>query len=162
MKRIRSVIPAMIILALLCTGCPHPLWLPDRNLKALVQEQDVIGTWNLRPESLALLTRDSFKTNASHHYQIHFMTNGVCSFQTVAETFPGATYHDVKGGWKLEHNTTGDSNIKKKNAIKLELSLPTMTRTCYLNFDMRDSALILWNFYGDPDSWEFMEYTKAQ
>ena len=35
----------------------------NRNLKEYVKEQDVVGTWNLQPESIALVVRDGFKTN---------------------------------------------------------------------------------------------------
>ena len=67
---------------------------------------------------------------------------------------------EADGRWKLEHNTTGGSNIHKTNALSLEIKMPEMTDNRYLNFAEQDNKLILWNFYGDPDSWEFLEYER--
>ena len=136
--------------------------MPDRNLKDYVKEQDVVGRWNLQPESLTLLTRDGFQTNSAQQYYVQFLTNGVCAFHSVIDEFQGGTYRDVKGSWKLEHDTTGGSNIKKKSTIQVDLSLPDGRHVRYLNFDRIDGALVLWQFNGDPDSWEFMEYKKAE
>jgi hypothetical protein len=154
--------PLLILLTIICTGCPHPLGMPDRNLKTYVQDQDVVGVWSLQPESLSLLTRDGFKADSSHMYQIQFQADGACSFRSVVDEFSGGTYHDAKGEWKLEHDTTGGSNIEKKNTIEMNLSLPNGRHIQYLNFDKVDGSLVLWQFYGDPDSWEFMEYKKAE
>ena len=68
----------------------------------------------------------------------------------------------MKGKWKLEHDTTGGSNIKKKNTIQIDLAIANGTHTRYLNFAKENETLVLWQFYGDPDSWEFMEYKKTE
>ena len=158
--------PILVALAILCSGCPRPLWLPDRNLREYVHEQEVIGIWNLSAESLDLLTRDGFKTNPSHQYRIQFLPDGVCAFQSVVDIVGDTDvireYYDVKGKWKLEHDTTGNSNIKKKNTLRMALTLPDGEYSYYLNFDKQDGTLVLWDFYGDPDSWEFMEYKRAK
>ena len=152
----------MIVLAGLCVGCPHPVLSPDRNLKEYIQESDIVGEWFLQPASLALLARDGFETNAAYRYNIQFMTNGGCVFQSVVTAFKGGAYFDIAGIWRLEHDTTGGSDIKVKNAIRLELPLPNTTHLSYLHLDKREAALVLWSFYGDPDSWEFMEYKRAE
>lgn len=148
------------MLAVLCSGCPGPL--PDRNLKEYVKEQDVVGRWNFQSESIALVVRDGFKTNPTHQHHIQFLENGTCVFRSVVVVVGGGHYHDVKGKWKLEHNTTGGSNIKKKNTIQIDLAIANGIRTRYLNFNKEDETLVLWQFYGDPDSWEFMEYKKTE
>ena len=158
----KQLSPLLIILTVLCAGCPRPIWLSDPNLKEYVQEPDVVGVWNLQLESLALLARDGFKVNSSQLFSIQFVTNGVCIFQSVADSFKGGVYHDVRGTWSLEHDTTGSSNIKTKNAIRMELPLPNTTSLRYLNFEKRDGRLILWSYYGDPDLNEFMKYKKAE
>ncbi len=160
MKKVTQLNLVLVVLAVLCSGCPWPL--PDRNLKEYVKEQDVVGRWNFQPESIALVVRDGFKTNPTHQYHIQFLKDGTCAFRSVVDEFQGGNYHDVKGKWKLEHDTTGGSNIKKKNTIQIDLSIANGTHTRYLNFDKVDGTLVLWQFYGDPDSWEFMEYKKAE
>lgn len=156
----KQLSPLLIVLALLCTGCPRPLWLPDRNLKEYVTEQDVVGIWSLQPESLALLTRDEFKTNSTYQYNIRFFEDGSCSFHSVIAEFQGGDYCDVKGTWELKHDITGDSNVEKKNTVRIDLLIENKAVVRYLNFDKEDGALVLWQFYGDPDSWEFLEYKK--
>ncbi len=160
MKKVKQLNLVLVVLAVLCSGCPWPL--PDRNLKEYVKEQDVVGRWNFQPESIALVVRDGFKTNPTHQYHIQFLKDGTCAFRSVVDEFQGGNYRDVKGKWKLEHDTTGGSNIKKKNTIQIDLSIANGTHTRYLNFDKVDGTLVLWQFYGDPDSWEFMEYKKAE
>ena len=160
MKKVKQLNLVLVVFAVLCSGCPWPL--PDRNLKEYVKEQDVVGTWNFQPESIALVVRDGFKTNPTHQYHIQFLKDGTCAFRSVVDEFQGGNYRDVKGKWKLEHDTTGGYNIKKKNTIQIDLSIANGTHTRYLNFDKVDGTLVLWQFYGDPDSWEFMEYKKAE
>jgi hypothetical protein len=159
-KKVKQLNLVLVVFAVLCSGCPWPL--PDRNLKEYVKEQDVVGRWNFQPESIALVVRDGFKTNPTHQYHIQFLKDGTCAFRSVVDEFQGGNYRDVKGKWKLEHDTTGGSNIKKKNTIQIDLSIANGTHTRYLNFDKVDGTLVLWQFYGDPDSWEFMEYKKAE
>ena len=160
MKKVKQLNLVLVVFAVLCSGCPWPL--PDRNLKEYVKEQDVVGRWNFQPESIALVVRDGFKTNPTHQYHIQFLKDGTCAFRSVVDEFQAGNYRDVKGKWKLEHDTTGGSNIKKKNTIQIDLSIANGTHTRYLNFDKVDGTLVLWQFYGDPDSWEFMEYKKAE
>jgi hypothetical protein len=141
-------------------GC-HPIYLPDRNLREYVKDTDVVGQWTLTADSLKLLARDGFKMEDTHRYQIAFLGDGTCEFQSVLDSDRGGSYLSARGTWKLEHDTHGDSNEFKKNALRIELKLPTIMHIRHLNFDRKDDKLILWSYYGDPDSWEFMEYTKT-
>ena len=146
-----------LLLVLLLTGCPRPLWLPDRNLKEYLSEQDVVGQWRLTAESLDLLTHDGFKPADSHRYLIALLADGTCRFQTVMpEIGRSAIYQELTGKWKLEHDETNGANTKIKNTLSLEL---TGYSTGFA-FDKKNGALILWTFYGDPDSWQFIEYKK--
>lgn len=140
-------------------GCHAPL--PDRSLKQYVGETDVIGVWELTSDSMKLLARDGYNGPSNQTHHISFLADGTCEFQTVLDGFKGGTHYNAKGKWVLEKDTMGDSNVKVRNAIRMELKLPTTTYLRYLNFDRRKGKLVLWSFYGDPDSWEFMEYENA-
>ena len=150
-----SVCMAMVGVA----GCNAPL--QDRSLTEYVADKDVIGVWTLASNSLALLVRDGLKEPENQTNQIIFHADGTCLFHTVLDDFKSGTHHEATGQWKLEKDTKGDSNVQKKNAVRMELVLPTTTCLKYLNFDRRNGELVLWSFYGDPDSWEFMEYAKT-
>lgn len=146
-----------ILLCLTLTSC-GAYFAPDRNVKETLVDKDVIGTWSMSSNSLTLLVRDGFRAAATNHYFITFSADGTCSFQSV-ESFPGKIRHlSVSGTWKLEHDTQGDSNIKKKNAIYLKLPVEGGRYGKYLNFAREHGVLILWNYHGDPDQWEFIEY----
>ena len=152
-----------IILILSCAilfGCDRSL--PDRSLKEYVSETDVVGKWKLTPESLALLTQFGFKEKPEHKYSIVFHPDGTCEYHTVVGYFEDIAYYEVAGSWELEKDTMGNSNYIKKNALRIEISTPNMDYTRYLNFDKKEGQIILWNYYGDPDSWEFLEYEKIK
>ncbi len=136
--------------------------LPDRNLKETLSDADVVGTWKLTEDSLGLLTRDKFQSAPSHLNTITFRPDGTCTFASVSDEFQGGTYTVVDGTWRLEHDTNGDSNVRKRNAIRMELHpKPNHTEQRYFNFDRDDrKQLKLWNYYGDPDQWEFIEYSR--
>lgn len=152
-----------ILLLFSCVTLLGGCGLPDRNLKEALSDKDVIGTWKLTEDSLRLLTRDKFQTDPSHLYTITFRPDGTCTFASVAVEFQGGSYTVVDGTWRLEHDTNGDSNVRKRNAIRMELHpKPTQTEQRYLNFDRDDRKQIkLWNYYGDPDQWEFIEYSRS-
>ena len=158
----RYRIPALILLAALCTGCPRPLWLPNRNLKSRVERSEVVGKWVLTTNSLGLLTRDGFNANEHSVYMIEFRTDGTLAYQSVLAGFHTGTYQNVQGTWVLQHGTKAHSNIRSKNAIDMTLKTSGGTHSRGLLFDKDKHGIILWEYYGDPDSWEFMEYRKAE
>lgn len=155
-------IPALLLLAALCSGCPRPLWLPDRNLTSRVERSDVVGKWALTTNSLGLLARDGFNADEHSAYTIDFRTDGTLAYQSVLAGFHTGTYLNIQGTWELQHDTKAHSNIRSKNAIEMTLNAPNMTYSRGLLFDKDKHGLILWEYYGDPDSWEFMEYRKAE
>jgi hypothetical protein len=146
-------------LLIILTGCNSPL--RDRHLKEYVTENDIVDQWRLMPASLDLLARDGFKSSNNPQHRIVFHADGTCDFNTVLDDSNGLAYYEVSGKWVLEKDSKGDSNIQCKNALRMELKLPTKTYFKYLNFDRRGKQLILWSFHGDPDSWEFMEYERV-
>ena len=148
-----------LILLALCvalTGCGAD---PDRNVKETLFEKDVVGTWKMSTNSLGLLVRDGFRSNPTHRYTITFGTDGTCVFESV-ESLDKHRYVSASGTWRLEHDTQGDSNVKKKNALKLELRVDGERHIHYLNIAKENGVLILWNYHSDPDLWEFIEYGR--
>lgn len=156
-----GIIASMIGLAL-CTGCPRPLWLPDRNLDRLVSREEVIGTWFMTTNSLRLLSRYGFNADTTNKYSIIFRENGSLSFNSVLAGFDAITSHNIDGNWELQHDENGFSNNRAKNILIMSLVAEDGSYSTSLNFDKDKSGIILWEFYGDPDMWEFIEYKKAE
>ncbi|MEM6855227.1 MAG: hypothetical protein AAF593_12540 [Planctomycetota bacterium] len=138
-------------------GCCFPL--PDRHLERVVTDSEVVGVWRLTEESLELLTRDGF-VPASNSYTLTFHADGSLQFDSIIDEFRGGTYRSSQGTWRLAHNTMGDSNVEKTNVIEIQLRSGQAVQHRTLNFDEEDGQLVLWNYYGDPDSLEFMEYQR--
>jgi hypothetical protein len=112
--------------------------------------------------SIAALRHDGLRGDSGDRYSIVFAEDGSCSFRSVLEDFSGGEVKNIEGKWGLHHDTHGNSNIRKDNAIEMQLQDGEMERWLWLNFDRRDGRLVLWSFYGDPDSWEFIEYVKEE
>ena len=142
-----------MLLVLLGAGCRAPL--PDRHLQTIIGPEDIIGVWSLSPASLAFLIRDGFDASATASYQIAFATDGELVFQSVLAEFRGGLFVDVEGTWTLRHNTD------IKNQLQLVLALPARRHELTLNVGTQDGHLVLWDFYGDPDEWEFLTYQRA-
>jgi hypothetical protein len=130
---------------------------PDRNLGETLSEEMIIGRWHLSRSTLQLLVRDGFETSPEHRYTLDLLPGGSCVFESVSF----GQYVSAPCAWSLEHDTTGDSNIEKKNALRLEIHAAQGMRGHYLNFARVDGELVMWNYHGDPDSWEFMEYERG-
>lgn len=153
-----------LLFVLLCCiilgGCGN-YFAPDRNVKRKVTESEIIGTWRMTPDSLTLLKRDGFRSEPAHAYTITLNADGTFRFASVVDGFHGLRYVDVKGTYVLEHDTNGNSNIHKKNVLKIMIRAEGASQDCYLNFAEEDGSLLLWSYYGDPDLWEFIEYERG-
>src|SRR4051812_6583208 len=86
-------------IAILCVsvaGCGN-YFAPDRNLKEPLTQKDVIGTWKISTNSLALLVRSGFQAAPTNQYTIAMNPDNTCSFQSV-DSFAGKhRYTSVTG-----------------------------------------------------------------
>jgi hypothetical protein len=149
-----------LVLAALSGGCGG-YFAPDRNISDRIEESVVLGTWRLTARSLELLKRDGLKADASHKYLVTLNIDHTCEFASVLDSLIEPTYVAMPCRWTLEHDTAGDSNVRKANALRLEVEAADANHTLYLNFARERDTLILWNYLGDPDLWEFVEYSRA-
>ena len=145
------------MLAALLPGC-GTYFPPDRNVKEILSETDVVGRWKMTSNSLRLFTRDGFRSEPAHAYTITFNDDGTCKYQSACEFGGKRRYISASGAWKLQHDTTGDSNESAKNVIRLELSVDGGKAIQHFQFTRTEGSLVLWHNYGDPDQWEFIEY----
>jgi hypothetical protein len=153
---------SFFIFSLLCLftiGCGR-YFAPDRNVKEALAEGDVVGRWKMMTNSLKLLTRDGFRSLPAHAYTITFRQDGSCLFQSVEAFGHEGTYILASGTWKLGHDIKRGESTKVKNAIQMQLELDSVTHFRELNFTRQDGVLRLWESYGDPDEWEFIEYVR--
>ena len=150
----------IVTLGVLVGGCGS-YFAPDRNISDRLDDAAVLGTWYLSARSLALLERDGFRRGTDHRYTVTLNPDRSCAFDSVLDEAKGGSHVTTACTWRLEHDTRGDSNIQKANALRIQFELNGVRQGHYLNFARERSTLILWNYYGDPDAWEFIEYSRS-
>lgn len=132
------------------------------DLKRYVTQDELIGVWIHTPDTERIIARD--KPAGARPSKCHLTLNkdGTCEFDSVYGFYDDFAYQKSSGTWTLEHDTEGDSNVRKKNTIAFDMNEKGFAGNMYLNLKEKNGKLILWAWYGDPDSWEFVEYTKEE
>ncbi|MES2996760.1 MAG: hypothetical protein V4733_08115 [Verrucomicrobiota bacterium] len=144
-----------VFFCLLLAGC----FLPDIRINRKVSKSEVIGTWLLDPKCSAIAETnaiDRYIPDSSKPHRIILNPDGTCSFQSVIGYDPGKyQYQILTGTWKLETSKDNPSG----SYLALELGKAGM-RTTHTDYDFREENgnLILWCHWGDPGSWQFLEY----
>lgn len=145
------------LLGLLClTSCG----LPDTRIKRQVAESEIIGTWELDPASSALAVDhdgDDYLMEPGQAHTIVFNADGTCHYRSVMQM---PTRHvDAAGTWCI----TPTDDDPRGCHVDLELRIDG-EGTSSFSLDLREESgeLILWEFWGDPDLWNFLEYRKAE
>jgi hypothetical protein len=140
-----------------CRGCI----LPDRNLGRRVADSEIVGTWTMTPESLALLERDGFRRAPGQTFTMTFAGDGAAEFASVDE-LDQKHYVHLLGTWELLHDSSRGTSTRRTNELVLSLRARDGSHSESIDwgFDEVGGKLRLWSFLGDPDSWEFVEYTR--
>jgi hypothetical protein len=149
----------VFLLSAFINGCGNH-FAPDRNVKEALADDDVIGRWKMTTKSLGLFARDGFRSEPAQTYTITFHKDGTCVFHSIehSASAPKGTYILASGVWKLAHDVKRGANVMVKNAVQTELNVGGTTVFRDWDFTREDGVLMLWDFYGDPDQWEFIEY----
>ncbi len=150
-------IPFMFFVNNLATALTPP---PD--LRRYVTQDELIGVWIHTPETERIIARDKPSGTRPSTCHLTLYSDGTCHFNAVYGGYGSFAYRDSSGLWKLEHDTEGNSNRRKKNAVAFDIKAQGFPGNMYLNLKEKDGKLILWDWYGDPDSREFIEYVKDQ
>jgi hypothetical protein len=134
--------------------------LPDRHAARKITTAEVVGTWQMTTASRQLLKRDGYAELPGQTYTITFNPEGTVKFASVLDHFKGGTNIECGGRWNLYHEKTIGNEIVRANALDLHLNRADGPYTRTLSFAEEGGKLRLWSFYGDPDSWEFIEYER--
>lgn len=132
--------------------------LPDIRIKRLVDPSEIVGTWELDPGSSALAADNSidrYVADPTKPHEITFKEDGTCQYRSVFQM--PTRFVEASGEWELG-STEGDPR-----GSEIDLSLQIEGEgTHSFSLDLREEAgeLILWEFWGDPDSWRFLEYRR--
>lgn len=89
-------------------------------------------------------------------HEIVFRADGTCRFRSIDEWGPARVeYLDTEGTWKLVHYPPFGGETKA-NEIQIAIAMRGV------NFNLADEKhrLHLWQYWGDPDEWLFLDYEK--
>lgn len=110
--------------------------------------------------SMALLEREGFSDHSSIAFTITVKPEGALRVESVFELFDGIDSVRSDGTWKLNHDVKPLAGYEMPNELELEFDHAGRLAGRRLNFAEIDGELVLWITFGDPDQWEFLEYTK--
>jgi hypothetical protein len=127
--------------------------MPDRNISDQIAAKDIVGTWALTDESLKLLKANGYQSPQGSEHTIQLKPDGTCVFRSAVVNLMDATYFELNGKWELKHGTIVDG-MKVANELWIDSGTFGITR--------ENGHLRFFSFYGDPDAWQFMEYTREQ
>lgn len=135
---------------------------PPPDLRRYVTQDELVGVWIHTASTERLIARDKPSGTRPLKCQLTLRSDGTCDFDSVYGLYYSLAYRKSTGSWKLEHDTDGNSNRRRKNAIAFDMESPEFAGNMYLNLKEKNGKLILWEWHGDPDSWEFIEYVKEE
>jgi len=142
----------LIIASLL--GCG--LGMPDRSVYRIVEPAELVGTWELRPASIRHLVADGY-IDDGQNCTITFHADGAAEFSSV-NTIPSPPEHQIRVGfWKI-----APCSVNGDTRVTISRQKPSRHGFASFGFTEHYGPLRLWNFLGDPDMWEFVEYTKVE
>ena len=133
---------------------------PPPDLIRYVTQDELIGVWIHTSDTKRIIARDKPSGTRPLKCHITLHKDGTCDFDSVYGHYKSFAYRKSSGRWTLEHDTEGNSNRRKKNAIAFDINASGFAGNMYLNLKEKNGKLILWAWYGDPDSREFIEYIK--
>jgi hypothetical protein len=156
----RHSFPVVVSLAcLLClTGCGEDRG--KRHLERVVNMPEILGVWEMTKASQDLLKRDGYVELVDQPYTITFNNDGSLKFTSVLDDVRGGTFTNCLGKWKLDHDRTVDDETPRANVVELQLLRPNDRYFRKLALTEVDEHVRLWNYYGDPDAKEYIEYER--
>lgn len=134
--------------------------LPDIRIKRKVATSELVGTWVLDPKSSAMAKDhdgDTYVPATGQPHTIVFNADGTCHYRSVLQM--PTRYVDASGDWSIVTPTDNPKGCE----VKIILNSAS-TGTTQFSLDLKEESghLILWQFWSDPDLWNFLEYKRTQ
>ena len=133
-----------------------PDYFPRRDLKETISEEQVIGRWHLTEESAAMLDRRGL-TASSRDSTVEFFRDGRCILHNFVYGDDPIT---DDGTWKIQHDVAEGGGSFRKNELRITVMSSGKPGICFINFCRKHKRLFLWQYHGDPDGREYIEYER--
>ena len=134
-------------------------WATDDKIYRDIHDSEVVGEWKLTTSSLALLRSDGY-SGKGVDCTINLRADSTATFSSVNNWKSPPEHQTTEGFWKLERNTT---KYQPNAPVRLEIS-ELENRHHFISFGFRKHGgeMRLSDYHGDPDNWEFAEYSKTE
>jgi len=144
----------LMLISLVIASCG----IPEKRIKRIVGEHEIVGIWELDPSSSALAEDhdgDNYAIDSSKPHSIVLNADGTCRYRSVLQM--PTRYIDATGIWAIEFQ----ADDPKGSEVRIELNTITGgTQMITMEIKEESGDLILWNFWSDPDLWNLLEYNK--
>lgn len=131
---------------------------PDIRIQRTVTESEIVGVWELDPQSSALAADhdgDDYDVDPSQQHLIEFRADGTWRYRSVLQM---PTRHiDAAGSWSM----VAPSDAPRGSRIEIGLQMDD-GGTYLFSLDIREESgeLVLREFWDDPDPWIFLDYQR--
>jgi hypothetical protein len=149
----RSGSAIVLVAVTLLSGC-LPDHFPRRQLRLSGSDRQIAGHWRLRPKSANMM--DKYLMRTPEVSRIDLSPDGRCDLRDFVD---GEDLHSGAGTWKIEDES--DDGSKRKHSV-LRIGFPIHGKQGFfsLYFTRRHGKIILWQYHGDPDGREYVEYER--
>lgn len=154
-------------LCFIAVSCARLLDYPDRYYPGKPNASDLEGTWVMSADSLNRLRNHNFPRNEIKDHQIILKSEGKCSFRSywmyISSDHPEQQYIETTGTWKIAAKNTTLFYVPTKQWV-LEIDLQESSGRQFeisFYFSAVDEHLILWNYIGDPDRNNYVDFLKT-
>ena len=123
------------------------MFAPDKHVSRTVEKSELVGNWTLTSQSLGYLKSDGYDPGGEKKHEFTLLDDGTCTLTSVYDNsdFP---YVDGSGVW----------TIKDGKKVEIEIDANDRSYTFHFGIGEKRGRLYFWQFHGDPDMWEFIEY----
>lgn len=159
----------------LFVGCNQLKGLPDRHVYREVEEEEIVGVWEITDDSCMKMRAEGYRLNVDlKDHRIIFRNDGTCRVRTftISHSHPSKEEQvrgyimDQEGTWKLV-TTSAIVGHERRNvrAVKVEIEkvghASTSWRGLSLYLAEEESGLVLWKYLGDPDYVKYVDFIKS-
>ena len=140
----------------LLTSC-LPDYFPRRDVRDKISEGQVVGRWHLSAESAEMLAGNNIPVD--HDSAVEFFPDGACLLRNFVI---GEESFSERGTWKIDHDVMADRTKPRKNVLRIFTTLPSGEQAVDSFFFWRHHRkLILYQYHGDPDGREHVDYERS-
>ena len=141
-----------ILVPLLLVGCG----LPDIRLERKVTPDELVGIWTMTQDSFEDIKTDAEASGikrSQKDYRVEIHPDGTLRYRSLLQ-MPTRTV-DYRGTWQLKPQT----GSTKGDRLQILLE-GNGSHSISFDFTEENRKLVLWTFFGDPDSWRLEKYEK--